>query len=227
MAADSSALAERALTGLLDPTMASASFNGASVYLKNSMAIYTKKGDQGITTLYGHDKKISKSSLEIAILGTIDEVNSHLGLAISFIEEQYLKNKITQVQKTLFRLGSIIAGAKLSIPKSQIPKYEKEIDEWIMLIPKLNSFVLPGGSQAAATIFVARAVARRLERLLVKFSNGKKLKPNILVFVNRLSDYLFTLARYINFRKGIAEVPWRGKRPASPAGGPARQKAAA
>lgn len=169
------------------------------------MPIYTKKGDKGETgTLEG--KRISKDSLQIEILGTIDEANSFLGLSSSFLEEQYLKNKIEQVQRTLFKLGSIIAGAKGSIPKSVVAKYEKEIDEWTGKMPKLNNFIFPGGCPAAASLYTARTVVRRLERLLVHAKNLEiKISDSTLIFINRLSDYLFTLARYINFKNGIRE----------------------
>ncbi len=172
------------------------------------MPIYTKKGDKGETgTLEG--KRISKDSLQIEILGTIDEANSFLGLSTSFLEEKYLVNKITQVQKTLFKLGSIVAGTKGSISKSIVAKYEKEIDEWTEGMPKLSNFIFPGGCPSAASLYTARTVVRRLERLLVHAKNLEiKISDSTLIFINRLSDYLFTLARYINFRKGVKESTW-------------------
>lgn len=184
------------------------------------MPIYTRKGDKGTAGLLETEQRFPKSSLIFEVLGTIDETNSYLGLAASFTKEQFLRNKIIQVQKTLFKLGSIIAGARLTIPKSQVSKYEREIDAWTNEMPKLANFILPGGSESSSALFVARTVARKLERLLVKLSEERKLNPGLLVFINRLSDYLFTLARYINFRGGILEMPWRGHRPA-------RRKAAA
>jgi cob(I)alamin adenosyltransferase len=172
------------------------------------MPIYTKKGDKGKTNLLDKSKRLSKDSLEIEVLGNIDEANSFLGLAASFLEEQYLKNKIIQVQKTLFTLGSIIAGAKLSIPKSIITKYEKEIDEWTVVMPRLTNFIFPGGGKPATFLFTARAFVRRAERRIVSIPNIQHTNPNILVYVNRLSDYLFTMARYINFREGVKEKAW-------------------
>jgi len=172
------------------------------------MAIYTRKGDKGETsTLCGN--KILKDSLEIEVLGSVDEANSFLGLSASFLTEKYLINKVTQVQETLFKLGSIIAGAKGSISKSIVAKYEKEIDEWTASMPPLSNFIFPGGSPAASALFSARAVVRRSERLIVRLNKGRKLNPGILTYINRLSDYLFTLARYINFRQGIPEKSWR------------------
>jgi len=173
------------------------------------MAIYTKKGDRGETGLLGERRRVSKDSLEIEVLGAIDEANSFLGLTIAFLDEQYLKNKITQVQNALFKLGSIIAGAKLSIPKSVVKKYEKEIDEWTKVMPPITNFIFPGGSKPAAFLFTARTIVRRAERLIVKLSKEKNISPSILVYINRLSDYLFTLARYINFRQGVKENIWK------------------
>jgi cob(I)alamin adenosyltransferase len=172
------------------------------------MAIYTKKGDKGETGIFG-GKKVSKGSLEIEALGAIDEANSFLGLTISFLEEQYLKNKITQVQNTLFKLGSIIAGAKLSIPASVVKKYEKEIDEWTLVMPPLANFIFPGGSKPAAFLFTARTTVRRAERSIVKLNEEGGISPSVLIYINRLSDYLFTLARYINFRQGVKENIWK------------------
>lgn len=173
------------------------------------MSIYTRKGDKGETGLLGKSKRLPKYSLEIETLGTIDEANSFLGLAVSFLEEKYFKNKITQVQKTFFILGSIVAGAKLSIPKSIITKYEKEIDAWTTLMPPLTNFIFLGGSKPSAFIFTARTIARRAERLIVKLGEEKKLNPIILIYINRVSDYLFTLARYVNFREGVKEEVWK------------------
>lgn len=172
------------------------------------MGIYTKKGDKGETGLLDKSKRLPKYSLEIETLGAIDEANSFLGLSASFLTEQYLKNKITQVQRTLFTLASIIAGAKLSISKSIITKYEKEIDEWTAIMPPLSNFIFPGGSKPASFIFTARSVVRRAERLIVKLNEEKKLDPTILIYINRVSDYLFTIARYVDFREGVKEEIW-------------------
>jgi len=174
----------------------------------NFMPIYTKKGDKGETGIF-NGERVSKDSLRIEVLGTIDEANSFLGLSASFLKEKFLISKITQVQRTLFKLGSIVAGAGGSIPKSVVTKYEKEIDEWTKLMPPLKNFIFPGGCPGAASLFTTRSVVRRLERLLVKLSSQDKLSPGILIYINRLSDYLFTLARYINFREGIKEAVWK------------------
>jgi cob(I)alamin adenosyltransferase len=169
------------------------------------MPVYTKKGDRRLSSVLG-GKRISKDSPVFEVLGTIDEANSFLGLAASFIEEQYLKNKIAQVQRNLFKLGSIIAGAKGTMPKPIVAKYEKEIDAWTALMPPLKNFVYPGGSNGAACLFVARSIVRRAERRIVCLPNIRNTNSEIPTYINRLGDYLFTLARYINFREGVRET---------------------
>jgi cob(I)alamin adenosyltransferase len=178
------------------------------------MKIYTRKGDKGKTSLFTSQKEVSKGEPIISVLGTIDEANSHLGLAASQIKEDFphskiLKNKIFQVQNNLFKLGAILAGAKMSISKSVVKKYEREIDEWTKVLPKRKNFILPGGSVVASEMFICRALSRRLEREVVILFQTRKIKPNILVFLNRLSDYLYVLARYINFIEKVEEVIWK------------------
>lgn len=181
------------------------------------IGVYTKKGDKGKTSLYRSPEKLSKGEAIFSVIGTIDEANSHLGLVASYIGDEFphakiFKNKITQVQNNLFKLGSILAGAKLSIPSSVVSKYEKEMDAWLKIMPERRNFIFPDGGVPAAEMFVARSVVRRLERGLVLLSETQKIKPNILVFINRLSAYLYVLARYLNFQEKVKEEIWQGKR---------------
>jgi cob(I)alamin adenosyltransferase len=178
------------------------------------MKIYTRKGDKGETGLFGTGKRFSKSNLIFSVIGTVDEANSHLGLAASLVDpslshQKILKNKIEQVQRELFNLGAILAGVKTSISKKIIKRFESEIDIWQKAMPERKNFILPGGSNSAAELFIARSVVRRLERKLVYLSEKQNIKPNILIFTNRLSDYLFVLARYINFQEKIKETIWK------------------
>jgi cob(I)alamin adenosyltransferase len=178
------------------------------------MAIYTRKGDAGESTLFNSSKKVSKGELIFSVVGNVDEANSQLGLVASQIDKDFphakiLKNKIFQVQRNLFKLGAILAGVKMSIPASVVAKYEKEIDAWVKTMPKRKNFILPGGTPPAAEMFVARSIVRRLEREMVVLSETQKIKPNILVFVNRLSTYLYVLARYINFAAREKEIIWK------------------
>ena len=179
------------------------------------MSIYTKKGDRGETGLYGSEKRLSKGDLIFSVLGTIDEANSHLGLAVSLINSRLphkniLKNKIEQIQKALFDLGAIFAGAKISIQGSVVKKYEKEINLWQKMMPKRKNFILPGGCPASAELFIARSIVRRTERAVVSLHNSSYvIHSSVLVYLNRLSDYLYVLARYINFQEKIEETVWK------------------
>ncbi len=178
------------------------------------MPIYTKKGDKGRTSLFT-GKKVSKTAIRIETIGTIDELNSVIGVVISQIlnPKSQITRELIEIQKDLFEivasLASPSAKRKFNI-SDRVRHFEKIIDEMTAKMPKLSNFILPGGSKAASSLFIARTVARRLERLIVKLGGKRKTKPILLIYVNRLSDYLFTLARYINFREGVGEVPWRG-----------------
>ena len=182
------------------------------------MAIYTRKGDAGESTLFNSSKKVSKGELIFSVVGTVDEANSQLGLAASQINNDFphskiLKNKILQVQRNLFKLGAILVGVKMSIPASVVKKYEREIDTWVKMMPKRKNFILPGGCPPGAEMFVARSIVRRLEREMVALSQIQKVNPGTLIFVNRLSTYLYVLARYINFVVKEKEIVWKGKQP--------------
>ena len=178
------------------------------------MTIYTRTGDRGETRLLG-GKRLSKADLILSVIGTIDEVNSHLGLAASLINpklphKNIFKNKIVRVQKTLFDLGSIFAGAKISISGREVAKYEKEMDEWQKIMPERKNFILPGGCASSSQLFIARSVVRRLEREVVALHSSRfTVHKSLLIYINRLSDYLYVLARYINFKEGYKEKIWK------------------
>ena len=171
------------------------------------MAIYTKKGDRGETSLFLKNKT-SKDSARIRAIGAIDETNSYLGVVVS--ESPELKNSLNEIQRNLFVAGSILAGAKLRFSKVKTRKLERVIDRLEGSLPVLKNFILLGGGKAAAKLFFARALARRAERAVVRLSQHEKVKPEILVYLNRLSDYLFMIAREINFKEGRKEEVWRG-----------------
>ncbi len=174
------------------------------------MTIYTRKGDKGKTCLFCLGDLVSKSSLKVEILGTMDEINSFLGLVIAFSEGKVLFLK--EIQKNLFTIGSILAGARLKFTKNKIKKLEKEIDEIEKILPKLKNFLLPGGSKIGALLFITRAKVREGERLTVKLNEEEKINPQILAYLNRLSSYLFVLARKINLESGIKEEIWKTKK---------------
>jgi len=180
------------------------------------MVIYTKRGDKGETSLFDKDAsqrtRVSKGDLKVEALGAIDELNSFLGIVISHTEDLSLQARLKEVQKDLLTIGSITAGSKLSFSENKTKKLEGIIDELEGKLPVLKNFVLPGGTKTTSFLQYARALARRSERRMVVLSESEKVKPQILTYLNRLSDYLFMLAREANFKAGIKEEVWIGKR---------------
>ncbi len=160
--------------------------------------IYTKKGDKGYSNLA--NTRVKKSNAVFLTLGMIDEVSSMLGLCNSLSQEI----DFTNIQTVLMHISSNLAGYKKKLYLTQETKtLEQEIDEITSKIPPLNKFILAGGSQAGATIHLTRAKVRLLEQHLLK--NKKGITQDIFIFFNRLSDYLFTYARYINFLENKSE----------------------
>jgi len=183
------------------------------------MTIYTKKGDKGKTSLCKkgstQKRKILKSDSVIHALGAIDELNSYLGVITSHSQDQKLNKTITDLQKDMFTIGSIIGGSNLRFSKSKTTKLEKIIDKLEKKLPTLKNFILPGGCKTAAHLQYARSLARKAERRAVALSESKSSpggKPQVLTYLNRLSDLLFILAREANFKMGIKEEVWAGKR---------------
>ena len=177
------------------------------------MAIYTKTGDKGETGLFSSDKskkiRISKSAPRIEAIGSIDEANTFLGLAASFIKNKKLKEKITDVQTHLFEVGGILAGADIKLDEKLVRQMEKEIDEMDKTLPTLKNFILPGGGKGGSLLFMARTFVRRAERRVVDLSEKEKISSAVLIYLNRLSDYVYTLARFLNFKEKIKEKAWR------------------
>ncbi len=162
------------------------------------MTVYTKTGDKGKTGTFG-GKRVSKSSKLIQAIGAIDEFNSYLGII----------GKSSSIQRNLFTINSILAGAKLELPKDATKTLEREIDEMEGKMPILANFIIYSGTPRATKIYYARALARRAERMLVGASDEKHPNLDKLAFLNRLSDYLFTLARFTNFKKKVKEEVWK------------------
>ena len=163
------------------------------------MAVYTKTGDRGTTGTFG-GKRISKSSKLINTIGAIDELNSYLGIV----------GKLTGIQRNLFTINSILSGAKLNFSKEFTKELEKEIDVMEGKMPVLSNFIIYSGSSKSTKLYYARALTRRAERYLVSLSQKSSIdNGNILIYLNRLSDYLFTLARYTNFKKKVKEEIWK------------------
>lgn len=158
------------------------------------MAVYTKTGDKGETSTFS-GKRISKSSKLIRTIGAIDELNSYLGVIGGSVE----------VQQNLFTINAILTGAKLTLPKDATKKIEREIDEIEGKLPVQKNFLIYGGAKRASQLYFARALCRKAERELVDL----KAKQDLLMYINRLSDYLFMLARRENKNKKVKEVYWK------------------
>ena len=176
--------------------------------------IYTRKGDDGKTALIGGDR-VSKHHIRVESYGTVDELNSQLGLIRSMESNEWVLNALAEVQDRLFTLGSYLAsaaGSKMILPglfDSDVEFLEKEIDRMTAQLPELRNFILPGGTTQGAHAHVARCVCRRAERLVVFLADNEEIEPLILIYLNRLSDYLFTLARYLDLLHGGIEIVWK------------------
>lgn len=178
------------------------------------MKIYTKTGDDGTTSLFSGGR-VSKTHLRVEAYGTVDELNSLLGLARAHKPHAQTNAWLAQVQRQLFHLGADLAtplDAKaewvVRMDADTITWLETTIDEMAAQLPELRNFVLPGGSPAAAALHVARTVCRRAERLVVALKQHETLGDYTLVYLNRLSDFLFTLARWENMQAGEPEEKW-------------------
>lgn len=178
------------------------------------MKIYTKTGDDGTTGLIG-GKRVSKSDDRIACIGAVDELNAAIGWA-AVVAGKPLGAFLATVQNELFVIGSHLAvpdgmAAPAYLPPieaSSVARLEKQIDEAEAELAPLGNFILPGGCELAARLHLARTICRRAERELTEFSAARRLGPLILVYVNRLSDWLFVQARKANSAAGVADVAW-------------------
>ncbi|MEO6189144.1 MAG: cob(I)yrinic acid a,c-diamide adenosyltransferase [Saprospiraceae bacterium] len=179
------------------------------------MKIYTKTGDTGTTALYG-GKRVSKDDIRVEAYGSVDELNAFLGLTISKISDANILLQLNIIQNELFVIGSHLATdpskPKLKLPElnqNSISSLEKSIDRMDAVIPELKYFVLPGGSHLIASIHICRTVCRRAERRVVSLSKLQVIDEIIIVYLNRLSDYLFVLARYVGYLTNVEEIPWK------------------
>jgi cob(I)alamin adenosyltransferase len=174
--------------------------------------IYTRGGDGGETSL-GDGSRVSKLDPRIRAFGAVDELNSHLGVALAAVSEPDIREALTRVQNELFDVGASLSvpwergDTRLRVAQSQIDALERDCDRFNAKLPELKSFVLPGGSELAARLHVARAVCRRAEREALAAATEVDLDPLALVYLNRLSDLLFILARLAN--AGGDEPLWK------------------
>lgn len=177
--------------------------------------VYTRQGDQGETRL-GGGQKVAKDSTRIRAYGTVDELNSVVGVALSFDPSAPVREALTGIQHELFTLGGDLCVLEedqrkwdmSAIEAKHVDRLEKLMDEWQTELKPLREFILPGGSQVSAFLHQARCVCRRAERMVVELSRNEKIGQNVLKYLNRLSDALFVLARYENFKRGFEDVYW-------------------
>ncbi len=180
------------------------------------MKIYTKTGDKGSTSLFG-GKRVSKDDIQIEAYGTVDELNSYIGLLISKTSELDHSSLLKKVQAILFDIGSHLASdgsADKFLPEissKEAQKLELAIDEMNKTLPELKSFILPGGNERIALTHVCRTVCRRAERRVVALANHAEVTNEIVIYLNRLSDYFFVLSRQLAATDNIDEVKWNPK----------------
>ncbi len=180
--------------------------------------IYTRTGDKGQTKL-SSGQIVAKNHLRVAAYGTIDELNSHIGLAIALGLDTLLESQLSIIQNDLFHLGSDLSflsdsGEKREIPQIEarhVARLEQLIDDLNPQVGPIENFILPGGAPGAAQLHVARTVCRRAEREVVAISRQETIGLSVLSYLNRLSDALFVMARYENFSKGIPEPLWNSR----------------
>lgn len=182
-----------------------------------AIKIYTKTGDLGKTSLIG-GTKVPKSHLRIESYGTVDELNSWIGLVNDQLTDTRSKQTLKEIQDRLFTIGSSLACDPEKEPRMKVPDLkeddilflEKEIDAMNEVLPEMKSFILPGGHVTVSNTHIARCVCRRCERICVHIQQeGMFIDPLVIKYINRLSDFLFVLARYTCHQLGVEELPWK------------------
>lgn len=178
------------------------------------MKIYTRKGDSGQTSLIDGDV-VNKHNLSVDAYGTIDELNSFLGLLKDYIKDDKIKDILNKIQIKLFSIGSILASGKnknisekVKIEKKDVEYIELEIDRLNKDLPELKNFVIPGGHKTSSYSHVCRSICRRAERKISELNNKSSVDSNILAYVNRLSDFFFVLSRFLKHSDNVSESHW-------------------
>ena len=178
------------------------------------MKIYTGKGDSGYTSLIDGDI-VNKHNLSVDAYGTIDELNSFLGLLRDYIKDDKIKDILNKIQIKLFSVGSILASGKnknisekVKIEKKDVEYIELEIDRLNKDLPELKNFVIPGGHKTSSYSHVCRSICRRAERKISELNNKSSVDSNILAYVNRLSDFFFVLSRFLKHSDNVSESHW-------------------
>lgn len=180
--------------------------------------IYTKTGDKGTTSLFD-GTRVPKDDIRVDTYGTIDELNSQIGVVIAHlidtVYEESLKQELFQIQDDLFTIGALLADPQKTIGtaftehlKARVKHFEELIDAMTQEMPELKNFVLPGGGKAGAFLQMTRTIARRAERRIISLFKKDEPQKEIVMYFNRLSDLFFTMSRYINFKEGSREIIW-------------------
>ena len=178
------------------------------------MKIYTRRGDSGQTSLIDGDM-VNKHNLSVDAYGTIDELNSFLGLLKDYIKDDKIKDILNNIQIKLFSIGSILASgknqnisAKVKIEKKDVVYIELEIDRLNENLPELKNFIIPGGHKISSYSHVCRSICRRAERKISELNNKSSIDSNILAYINRLSDFFFVLSRFLKYSDNVSESRW-------------------
>ena len=179
------------------------------------MKIYTKTGDKGKTSLYG-GRRVAKFDERVEAYGTLDELNSYIGIIVAKSEIAELNKSLNRIQKELFDVGADIATPhdinqklkQVRVTDKEVNLLENEIDDWQENLPPLTNFILPGGSEVGSMLHHARVICRRAERRLVLAAEKFEISENAIKYLNRLSDWFFVLARTINKEQNKSEVIW-------------------
>src|SRR5687768_3727061 len=176
---------------------------------KRLTKIYTRTGDDGTTGL-GDGTRSVKDSLRIEAIGTVDELNSFIGVLIAENPAEEVRTKLEDIQHDLFDLGGDLSiPGRASMSEAQVSRLEKQLDDYNISLAALKEFILPGGTRAASLCHVARAVSRRAERCLLRLYRTEPAMPSHIEYLNRLSDFLFVLCRVLNRHAGVRDVMWQ------------------
>jgi len=180
------------------------------------MSIYSRRGDKGETEVLG-GKRLPKDHVRIEAMGQLDELNALLGIAIAFSDDEKSNALLKEMQKDVFVIGAEFAAAKgkarlhRMVGPQRVSELEHEIDATEAQLSPLHHFILPGGSKTASLLHLARTVCRRAERSVVALSRKEKVDPQVIVYLNRLGDLLFVMARRVNRKKRVEETMWKGR----------------
>src|SRR5688500_13449286 len=179
--------------------------------------LYTRHGDRGETSLYGGER-VPKDHVRVEAYGLLDHLSATIGLLVVSLDEGEMRDELRQVQNALFDMGAELATPPGSRLESKLPRSMEEedwrrlgrvLDEYDAQVPPLRTFILAGGSEAAARAHLARTTCRTAERAVVRLAHEEEVRADVLTYLNRLSDFLFVCARLLNHRAGVEEVSWQ------------------